>query len=194
MRPTHVSTWTALAIATSIAAAAGQAAEPRTAQATPDLGRTVTLRGCLQSWDGSPTGIGAGDASAPGAQYVLTHAEESPTPPAPTGTGGTGAPSATAPMAHNTYVVQPKNQEVELRSFLDQQVEVTGTLEVIPPHDASARGTKPESAAPGQTAAAPPPSAPAPSVPGTRPQTTAPRTPMQRLLVAAMKTVAKTCP
>jgi hypothetical protein len=193
MRHSYGSTWTALAIATSIASAAAQTRQPA-ARPTADIGRAVTLRGCLQSWDGSPTGIGRGDVSGGPMQFVLTKAEEAAaaTAPMPTGTSGT-APSTPAPMAHDTYVVQPLDGQVELHSFLDQQVEVTGTLEVIPPHDAGAAGTRPDAGAPGQTAA---PQPAAPNVPGTQPPTTQapPRTPMQRLLVASMKTVAKRCP
>jgi hypothetical protein len=196
MRHTHVSSWTALAIAASIAGAAAQAGAPRPVPPAPDAGRTVTLRGCLQSWDGSPTGIGRGDVSGAPMQFVLTNVEEAPgvTPPTATGTAGTASPPAAKPAAaHDTFVVQPADSRVRLQSHLDQQVQVIGTLEVIPAHDASAGGATPVDPPP--AGAVSPSGAPASGVPGARTQTPAPqRSPMQRVLVTSVATIAKSCP
>ena len=41
--------------------------------------RPVTLRGCLRSWDGTPTGIGRGQTTGDAPmQFVLTDVEPSP--------------------------------------------------------------------------------------------------------------------
>jgi hypothetical protein len=160
----------------------------------PDVGRTVTLRGCLKSWDGTTTGVGRDDTATP-PRYVLTDAEPGAgvVPPAATGTSGTGVPSSPAPrVAHATYVVQAE-KHTTLSPYLNRQVEITGTLEIVPPHDASARDPrspdKPKE--PGQplsTAPPPPGVAPAPE------RTAAPPVQVQRVLATSVTTISEKCP
>jgi hypothetical protein len=96
-------------------------------------------------------------------------------------------------MAHGTYVVQAAESRLELGPHLDQHVEVTGTLEVIPPHDASESGGKQGNPPPAATA--PRTGAVAPSVPGSRAEAPVPgRAPLQRVVAATIKTVATSCP
>ena len=195
MRHTTLSGWTLMFTVASLGIAGAQAAVPRPSPPAPDLGRTVTMTGCLRSWDGSPAGIGRGDATGPGAQFVLTNVEETvpATPRTPVGTSGTGtgAPATTAAVAHDTYVVQPSDPQLALPRFLDQQIEVSGTLQVIPPHDASGGGVTPTTPQPAGSPA-PQTGAATPSVPASA--GTEPKTPVQRVMVRTIRTVAKTCP
>ena len=196
MRHTRLSGWTLMFTLASLGVAGAQAGVSRPTPPAPELGRTVTMTGCLRTWDGSPDGVGRGDAAGPAAQFVLTNVEE-PAPATPrtaVGTSGTGAsaPATTAAVAHDTYVVQPSDPQLALRPFLDQQIEVSGTLQVIPPHDASAGGVTPATPQP-VGSPAPQTGAAAPGVPGSA-GTAAARTPMQRVMVTTIKMVAKTCP
>src|SRR6188474_102646 len=110
MRHTTLLGWTLMFTVASLGFAGAQAGVPRPSPPAPDLSRSVTMTGCLRSWDGSPAGIGRGDATGPGAQFVLTNVEETApaTPRTPVGTSGSGsaAPATTAAVAHDTYVVQ----------------------------------------------------------------------------------------
>jgi hypothetical protein len=195
MRHTTLSGWTLMFTLASVGVGGAQAGVPRPSSPAPDLGRTVTMTGCLRSWDGSPAGIGRGDATGPGAQFVLTNVEETApaTPRSPVGTSGSGAaaPATTAAVAHDTYVVQPSDPQLALGPFLNQQIEVSGTLQVIPPHDASAGGVAPVTPEPAGSPA-PQTGAATPSVPGSA--GTQPKTPVQRVTVSTIRTVAKTCP
>ena len=89
MRHTTLSGWTLMFTVASLGIARAGGI-PRPSPPAPDLGRTVTMTGCLRSWDGSPAGIGRGDATGPGAQFVLTNVEETvpATPRTPVGTSG----------------------------------------------------------------------------------------------------------
>jgi hypothetical protein len=160
-----------------------------------DVGRTVTLRGCLQSWDGTPTGIGrSGTASGVPTQYVLTDVEAAPSPAAevPAPAGATSPPTGAPAVAHNTYVVEAGSPAVTLAAHLDREVEVTGMLAVIPPHDASARDPKrgDETGRPGA-----PPSAGQPPVgtSGTAGVTQTTPVTIQRLTAKEVKVVAQSC-
>ena len=194
MRHMCSSAWTVLAMAASITSAAAQAGAPATAQPTPDLGRSVTLKGCLKSWDGTPTGIGR-EATGRPPMFVLTKVEAAPaaTPPTPTGTSGTSSPpTAKDRLAHDTFVLEPIDPALQLRSHVDQQVEVIGTLEVMPPHDASGAGlwpAQPDPAGTGTTTGSP-----FPALPPARTETPAPtRVPMERVRVTSVKPLASNC-
>jgi hypothetical protein len=194
MRHTCSSAWTLLVMTASITSTAAQAGAPKSPQATPDVGRTVTLQGCLKSWDGSPTGIGRETAGQP-PMFVLTDVEEAPVaapPKTATGTSGSSAPAAKAGLAHDTFVLEPVDRAMQLRSHVDQRVEVIGSLELIPPHDATAGGITSALPAPagGGTAAG----GAEPSLPTARTETPVPaRRPMERVKVTAVKTLDARC-
>lgn len=182
------------------AAAQQPAGAPSSPSAAAVEKRPVTLRGCLQSWDGTPTGVGVETPTGmTPLTYVLTDVEASAKerPPMPVGTSGAGgavtgarsdAPKTGSEVAHGTYVVQAASGSVALADHLNREVEVTGVLEITRPHDANAAPgqSKPQ----GNAAPAGSPSTGAPAAAGT----TAPQpVKVQKVTVEAVKVTAQSC-
>jgi hypothetical protein len=198
MRNSHRANWSVILFMAAMTGA-GDAAQSKPSPEQParhgsDIGRTVTLRGCLKSWDGTTTGVGRDEAGT-ALRYVLTGVEHGAgvVPPAATGTSRAGVPSSPAPrVAHDTYVVQAE-KNTRLSQYVNRQVEVIGTLEIVPPHDASTRDPKSpdkpkEPGQPLSTAPPPPGVTPAPE------QTAAVPVQVQRVLATSVTTISEKCP
>ena len=198
MRNRHRANWSVMLLLAALTgtgtAALSRPSPDQPAKPGPDVGRTVTLRGCLKSWDGTTTGVGR-DEPGSTQRYVLTDVEPGAgaVPPTATGTSGAGVPSSPAPrVAHDTYVVQAE-KNTRLSQYMNRQVEVTGTLEIVPPHNAGSRDPKSpdKPREPGQPlSTAPPP----PGVPPPPEQTAAAPVQVQRVLVTSVTTISERCP
>ncbi|MEZ5284716.1 MAG: hypothetical protein R2712_07895 [Vicinamibacterales bacterium] len=183
MMRTLLATMSAAALTAASAAALPQAPAPRAAAEPRNEGqdrqKAITMHGCLRTWDGKTVGSTLtpppGSASAAGARYVMTSAQ--------LGVAGTEAAAPTsgsARVAHDTYLLEARQSEVDLSRHLNHLVQVTGTVRAGEPGS-----TEPEAASP---------------TPGT-PQRTGERTAemtaqvaMQTVHVAELKMLAPDCP
>jgi len=195
MKHTRLAYWIATMLLTAAGAAAQTARPPDNQDQPASGGRTVTLRGCLTSWGGTPAGVSReeGDASAV-QRYVLTGVEHGAgiVPPTATGTSGAGAPTTATPRAaRDSYVLQAKST-LMLSHYLNRQVEVNGTLDVVPPHDASTDDPlarlRPKAAGEPLSTAPPPPGA---SIIPER--TKASPVQLQRVTVTSARMIAAKC-
>jgi hypothetical protein len=126
----------ALAIAGMAAGVSAQS----TSQTTPprqaaDSGHTMTVTGCLKSWDGqsspgatSPTGTPGETRQAGEAKYVLTDVQMTAS-----GTDATDTTPGTAARSgstdpHHQFLVRAEDASVDLTNHLNQRVEVTGRM------------------------------------------------------------------
>lgn len=172
---------------------AGTATQPAAAAVER---RPVTLRGCLQSWDGTPTGVGVDTPSGmTPLTYVLTDVESSTRETRPVGTSGAAggavagtsdAPKTGTEVAHGTYVVQAADSKVALADHVNREVEVTGVLEMTRPHEAgsNAAANQQGAGAGGSGATGVPPSS----------ATTAPQpVKVQKVNVQTVKVTAQSC-
>ena len=191
-----VTSWSVVAVATLLAAA--PSAQTRPAGEPEDMAerdqRPVVLRGCLKSWDGSSTGVGR-TPSGTAVQFVLTNVEHGAgiLPPGPSGSPSIGTPPASRPqVAHDTYDVRAAASALDLAQHLDRQVEVTGTLEIVPPHGEQRSAAMP--GPPEAPAVEPPSTSPPAGVPGPTTGNSVPPLQLQRVTATAVKMLATSCP
>lgn len=118
-------------------AAAGQTPAPPVTPATPTpTAQTMSLVGCLKPWDPATLQVGGTSGAATVQAYVLVDAEyatAAATMPGTTTTGMPQPPSGASPAggAHATYLLKPA-AGMNLASWVDQQVQVMGTMMVDP--------------------------------------------------------------
>jgi len=116
------------------AASAQTPAPPRTPATPTPTAQTMTLTGCLKPWNPATMQVG-GSIGAAAQAYVLVDAEYA--------TAGATTPGTTTTGAHATYLLQPV-AGMNLASWVDQQVQVMGTMMVDPnlrPGSAGVTGT-----------------------------------------------------
>lgn len=122
------------------AASAQTPAPPRTPTVQTPTAQSMTLVGCLKPWDAATMQVGGttgtSGTSAPAQAYVLVDAEYATAGATTPGTATTGAPqppSGASPASggHATYLLKPV-AGMNLASWVDQQVQVMGTMMVDP--------------------------------------------------------------
>jgi hypothetical protein len=132
----HIVAACGIAALSSLTLAAQQSTQPSTAPSSSDSGRTVTVTGCLQSWDGSstvgrssttpsrPDSSASGASSATGAaQYILTNVQHGGSKDS----SASSASSSAAGAAGHTFILAAGSSGVNLSQHVNHKVEITGT-------------------------------------------------------------------
>ena len=141
-----------IAALSSLTLAAQQSSQPstRAGQSGSESGQTVTVTGCLQSWDGSST-VGrsgttpsrpessASSSSSAGGQFILTNVQQggSSDSSSASSTSSTSSPSTTASPgssassssrgAGQTFILSAGSSGVNLSQHVNHKVTITGT-------------------------------------------------------------------
>src|SRR5262245_47105812 len=117
----------AIALGMTAAVLAQDPAGPQPAQSKSTAVKTLTVSGCVQKTQPSPTGTTGARATTPGApeiKFVLTNAALSPA----AGTAGTAGTSGTAapPATEIASEYRLDTDESRLSSHVGHKVEITG--------------------------------------------------------------------
>ena len=184
----HIVIACSIAALTSGAVAAQQSAP---ASKSPDA-MSVTVTGCLKTWDGKSAGAAASAAGtqAAGTQFVLTNVEH----------GASGDARATPPSADraasdqgraggHVYILSAGNSGVNLSQHLNHKVQVTGT-KMAAHKGTSGQGTPDMSATADRPGAS---SAPATAPGQDRADKATPAASMPALSVTSLTMVSSSC-
>jgi hypothetical protein len=129
--------WSAACGAIVCGAVAGVLAQAPASQSSADQqslsAKSVTVTGCVQQAQQSPTGTSGtmgGAATTADTKFVLTNAAVSKSP---TATGTSGAEASTANAIASEYRLDAS--ESKLSAHVGHKVEVTGTIEQVSPNE-----------------------------------------------------------
>lgn len=192
-----------IAALSSLTLAAQQSTQPSTQPSSSDSGRTVTVTGCLQSWDGSSSTVGrsgttpsrpesSATSSAAGGQFILTNVQQGSSSDSASSTSS--ASSASSSAAAQTYVVSAGSSGVNLSQHLNHKVQITGTT-ISARAGSSGSGTTDQSATadrPGSSSSPGSSSAPGSASASAR-GTATPASAMPTLNVTSIKMVSANC-
>jgi hypothetical protein len=136
----HIVAACGIAALSSLTLAAQQGTQPSTASSSSDSGRTVTVTGCLQSWDGSSSTVGrsgttparpdssaTSTSSAAGGQFILTNVQQGGSTDSSSPSSSAATSGASSSAAGKTYVLSAGSSGVNLSEHLNHKVQITGT-------------------------------------------------------------------
>jgi hypothetical protein len=109
-----------------------QSASQEKDKSTPGRGQVLTLVGCLQSGDQSPSGAATGTAGSTasnrGPKFVLSDVTQSPTGKTGAEAGATGTAGTLASIPATLQLTASGNSSASWSKYLNHKVEVKGTL------------------------------------------------------------------
>ena len=151
---------------------------------------SVTVTGCLKTWDGKTAGTAAG-ASAAGTQYVLANVEHGASADARTTPPSSDRAASDRGRAGGlVYMLSPGSSGVNLSQHLNHKVQVTGT-KMAGHKGATGQGTTDMSG----TADRPGASSAPPTAPGQdRADKATPAASMPAISVTSLTMISSTCP